>query len=144
MGRLRLIAAVAIAASALSLDWGSAACAAPEVELDPSAASPGDTIVVSGSGWNDVCDDTGGDEGGGCWDDGDDDEGRPTQNIDIDIKRLGQPGAAWNRLVDDVDADDRFRIRAEIRVPDLPSGAYALRVVGGYPKLRLFIPPEGS
>jgi hypothetical protein len=143
MERLRLIAAVAIAASALSLDWGSAMCAGAEVELDPSTARPGDTVVVSGHGFIDGdCDDS--EPSGGCWGGDDGDEDKPREDIRIEFRGLGPRSSPWRTLVDDIDARADGTLRVEVTVPDLAPGAYAVNVEGGYPKLRLFIPPPGS
>ena len=106
-----------------SLDLARASCAPPSAQMSPTRARPGDTVRITGEGWNDTCDDT---EAVSCSGSDPRPADRPTEGIDIDLKRVGEP--ARTRVLEDVDADERFRIDATFTVPALPPGRYKVIV----------------
>jgi hypothetical protein len=135
-----LALAIAIIGASLTIHVGSssAGCTGPEVDIDRHSARAGDPLVVTGRYWFDGCNDTG---GGSCFGSMPEEVETPTEGIDIDIRRVG--GAEWTRLVEDIDADEDFRIRSEIEVPDMEPGRYVILVHDqgnrGYPRLKLRI-----
>ncbi|MGH2825755.1 MAG: hypothetical protein ACRDKF_02155 [Actinomycetota bacterium] len=132
--------AIAIIGASLTIQVSSskAGCVGPEVEIDRRSARPGETILVTGRYWFDGCNDTG---GSSCFGPAREETETPTEGIDIEIKRRG--GSEWKRLVENVDADEDFRIRSQIEVPNLKPGRYVILVHDrgndGYPRLKLRI-----
>jgi hypothetical protein len=132
--------AIAIIGASLTIHVASseAGCVGPEVEMDRRSARAGGSIVVTGRYWFDGCNDAG---GGSCFGPMPEEVEKPTEGIDIDIRRVGD--SEWTRLVENIDADEDFRIRSEIEVPDLEPGRYVILVHDrgneGYPRLRLRI-----
>lgn len=125
-----------------------ASCAPPMVSIDAFQAEPGDTITVTGEGWIDGCDDTGG-EGGGCASGGD--EEQPVSNIELRLKgpktdqtdRMLDTGDIGETEVDillgEVGADDEGQFTEQITVPEVPSGRYFITVIATLPAYQ---PPQ--
>lgn len=120
--RLGLALAVIGAGLTFYIPPSGAGCAGPEVAVDRRRARPGETVVVTGQFWFDGCNDTG---GGSCFGPSPSEEVEtPIEGIDVDIKRKGSSRKV--RVVENVDADERFRFEAAFAVPSLPPGRYVL------------------
>ena len=130
---VRLAFVVLVAVAPLTVGSAvTASCAPPTVRLDRNVASPGKTIVVTGSQWNDTCNDGQEIGVGACGKttvEGVEPD-RPTTGIEVEIRPRGS--GPWRLLARGIAADDRFRIRAAVTLPgDLEPGEYLVLVHDG-------------
>lgn len=116
-----------------------AACAPPMVSIGAFRAEPGDTITVTGQGWVDGCDDTGG-SAGGCA--ARDDEADPV--ADIELRLMGPKTDQTDRMLNaghigdtEVDvllaeaaADGGGGFTEDITIPDVAPGRYFITGIG--------------
>ena len=123
MARLRLLITLAAAAAVLSLGSPAGAdCAAPSVEVSPRRVSPGEDLSITGRGWGDACNDTG---GAGC------DPpplGDPIEDITVELRT---PDGSRSVTSTTLDAGEDYMFEISAEVPDLAPGTYLVRASGG-------------
>ena len=116
--RAKHLALLGMTLAAFAVAPARASCAAPEVSIRPTTATPGDRLVVRGRYWDDICDDTG---GSSCLGGNDGFDSRPTQDISIRL----QPSKGEAIALAEADADDDLRFAVQVQLPeDLAPGQY--------------------
>ena len=116
--KCRVVMALVLVGSALSITPRAGAdCSGPIFEVDDRRITAGDQLRITGSGWGDACNDTG---GPGC------DPpplGEPIQDVTIMLRNKATRETVE---VATVDADDEYAFEVVVEIRDIPRGRYVV------------------